>query len=143
MARNMLITKNNKCQKQGRRMLNLREKKLLPGDGNEPGLRYMHSISSWELYADIPTQPQPAPAASTLVVNRRNPPARSPTPPSRVIKSTYGGNLFTSEDVLYLKKYIDYCQEQGLVLRSVKCHSYISTILTWTLVCVRSVNALR
>ncbi|EKM54328.1 uncharacterized protein PHACADRAFT_258112 [Phanerochaete carnosa HHB-10118-sp] len=62
------------------------------------------------------SQPQPAPPASTLVVNRRNPPARSPTPPSRVIKSTYGGNLFTSEDVLYLKKYIDYCQEQGLVL---------------------------
>ncbi|KIP06616.1 hypothetical protein PHLGIDRAFT_90682 [Phlebiopsis gigantea 11061_1 CR5-6] len=62
------------------------------------------------------TQPQPAPPASTLVMNRRNPPARSPTPPSRVIKSTYGGNLFTSEDVLYLKKYIDYCQEQGLVL---------------------------
>ncbi|OBZ68100.1 hypothetical protein A0H81_11932 [Grifola frondosa] len=29
---------------------------------------------------------------------------------------TYGGNLFTSDDVLYLKRYIDYCQEQGLVL---------------------------
>lgn len=51
-------------------------------------------------------------------MNRRHPPARSPTPPTRVIKSTYGGNLFTSDDVLYLKKYIDYCQEQGLVLRS-------------------------
>ncbi|PSS37855.1 hypothetical protein PHLCEN_2v323 [Hermanssonia centrifuga] len=62
------------------------------------------------------THPQPAPPASTLVVNRRNPPARSPTPPTRVIKSTYGGNLFTSDDVMYLKKYIDYCQEQGLVL---------------------------
>ncbi|EIW63080.1 uncharacterized protein TRAVEDRAFT_69226 [Trametes versicolor FP-101664 SS1] len=62
------------------------------------------------------TQPQPAPPASTLVANRRNPPARSPTPPSRVIKSTYGGNLFTSDDILYLKRYIDYCQEQGLVL---------------------------
>jgi hypothetical protein len=49
-------------------------------------------------------------------MSRRHPPARSPTPPSRVIKSTYGGNLFTAEDVLYLKKYIDYCQEQGLVL---------------------------
>ncbi|THV05106.1 hypothetical protein K435DRAFT_137091 [Dendrothele bispora CBS 962.96] len=44
------------------------------------------------------------------------PPARSPTPPSRVIKSTYGGNLFTADDVLYLKRYIEYCQEQGLVL---------------------------
>ncbi|CAL1707063.1 unnamed protein product [Somion occarium] len=62
------------------------------------------------------TQPQPAPPAATLVVNRRNAPARSPTPPTRVIKSTFGGNLFTSDDIEYLKKYIDYCQEQGLVL---------------------------
>ncbi|KAG6850441.1 hypothetical protein H0H93_013313 [Arthromyces matolae] len=61
-------------------------------------------------------QPPPATPAAVLVANK-NPPARSPTPPSRVIKSTYGGNLFTSDDVLYLKKYIDYCQEQGLVLR--------------------------
>ncbi|KAI0655972.1 hypothetical protein C8Q70DRAFT_922742 [Cubamyces menziesii] len=61
-------------------------------------------------------QPPPAPPASTLVANRRNPPARSPTPPTRVIKSTYGGNLFTSDDILYLKRYIDYCQEQGMVL---------------------------
>ncbi|TCD60126.1 hypothetical protein EIP91_010688 [Steccherinum ochraceum] len=60
--------------------------------------------------------PQPAAPAVSLVSNRKNPPARSPTPPTRVIKSTYGGNLFTSDDVLYLKKYIDYCQEQGLVL---------------------------
>lgn len=60
-------------------------------------------------------QMTPATPASALVVNR-NPPARSPTPPTRVIKSTYGGNLFTAEDVMYLKKYIDYCQEQGLVL---------------------------
>jgi hypothetical protein len=49
-------------------------------------------------------------------VNRRNPEARSPTPPSRVVKSTYGGNLFTHEDIEYLKKYIDYCVAQGLVL---------------------------
>ncbi|CDO76180.1 hypothetical protein BN946_scf185037.g3 [Trametes cinnabarina] len=62
------------------------------------------------------TQPQPAPPASTLVANRRNPQARSPTPPKRVIKSTYGGNLFTADDIDYLKRYIDYCQEQGLVL---------------------------
>jgi len=69
-------------------------------------------------------QSTPAAPASTLVLNR-NPPARSPTPPTRVIKSTYGGNLFTSDDVLYLKKYIDYCQEQGLVLRSAQhiCNS--------------------
>ncbi|KAK7692649.1 hypothetical protein QCA50_004282 [Cerrena zonata] len=61
-------------------------------------------------------QPQPAPPAASLVVNRRNAPARSPTPPTRVIKSTFGGNLFTADDIEYLKKYIDYCQEQGLVL---------------------------
>ncbi|KAI0305526.1 hypothetical protein B0F90DRAFT_1808773 [Multifurca ochricompacta] len=61
------------------------------------------------------TQPTPAPPASALV-NRRNPNARSPTPPSRVVKSTYGGNLFTHEDIEYLKKYIDYCVAQGLVL---------------------------
>ncbi|KAH7888811.1 hypothetical protein F5I97DRAFT_1855699 [Phlebopus sp. FC_14] len=61
-------------------------------------------------------QGTPAAPPSTLVLNRKNPLARSPTPPTRVIKSTYGGNLFTSDDVLYLKRYIDYCQEQGLVL---------------------------
>ncbi|KIM45447.1 hypothetical protein M413DRAFT_66281 [Hebeloma cylindrosporum] len=61
------------------------------------------------------TQPPPAAPAASLVVNR-NPPARSPTPPTRIIKSTYGGNLFTAEDVLYLKRYIDYCQDQCLVL---------------------------
>ncbi|KAJ7497263.1 hypothetical protein FB451DRAFT_1210674 [Mycena latifolia] len=57
----------------------------------------------------------PAPPTASLVSNR-NPPARSPTPPTRVVKSTYGGNLFTADDVIYLKKYIDYCHEQGLVL---------------------------
>lgn len=61
-------------------------------------------------------------------MSRRHPPARSPTPPSRVIKSTYGGNLFTAEDVLYLKKYIDYCQEQGLVLRFVLYYVYFRDI---------------
>ncbi|KAK0455445.1 uncharacterized protein EV420DRAFT_1553680 [Desarmillaria tabescens] len=61
------------------------------------------------------TQSVPGQPTSALVPNR-NPPARSPSPPSRVIKSTYGGNLFTAEDVQYLKKYIDYCQEEGLVL---------------------------
>ena len=49
-------------------------------------------------------------------MNRRNPPARSPTPPTRVLKSTYGGNLFTADDILYLKKYIDWCVDMGLVL---------------------------
>ncbi|KAI3618843.1 hypothetical protein WG66_000532 [Moniliophthora roreri] len=61
------------------------------------------------------TVPPPAAPPSSLVINR-NPPARSPTPPTRVIKSTYGGNLFTADDIEYLKKYIDYSQEQGLVL---------------------------
>ncbi|KAJ7287567.1 hypothetical protein C8J57DRAFT_1284301 [Mycena rebaudengoi] len=61
------------------------------------------------------TQADPAPSASSLVANRY-PPARSPTPPTRVVRSTYGGNLFTADDVEYLKKYIDYCHEQGLVL---------------------------
>ncbi|KXN90810.1 hypothetical protein AN958_03464 [Leucoagaricus sp. SymC.cos] len=61
------------------------------------------------------TQPPPAAPASSLVVNK-NTAARSPTPPSRIIKSTYGGNLFTADDVYYLKKYIDYCRDQGLVL---------------------------
>ena len=46
--------------------------------------------------------------------------ARSPTPPNRVIKSTYGGNLFTADDVTYLQKYIEYCQDQGLPLRCEK-----------------------
>lgn len=47
----------------------------------------------------------------------KDPEARSPTPPSRVVKSTYGGNLFTADDVDYLKRYIDYCQQQDLVYR--------------------------
>ncbi|KII92360.1 hypothetical protein PLICRDRAFT_468996 [Plicaturopsis crispa FD-325 SS-3] len=62
------------------------------------------------------TQSAPTATATSLVANKNNPPARSPTPPTRVIKSTYGGNLFTAEDIDYLKKYIDYCQEEGLVL---------------------------
>lgn len=62
-------------------------------------------------------QATPGTSAASLVANK-NPPARSPTPPTRVVKSTYGGNLFTADDIEYLKKYIDYCQEQGLVLRS-------------------------
>ncbi|KAJ7045479.1 hypothetical protein C8F04DRAFT_1064928 [Mycena alexandri] len=57
----------------------------------------------------------PTALPASLVANR-NPPARSPTPPTRVVKSTYGGNLFTADDVMYLKKYIDYCHEEGLVL---------------------------
>ncbi|QRV90666.1 BRCA1 carboxy-terminus (BRCT) domain protein [Ceratobasidium sp. AG-Ba] len=50
------------------------------------------------------------------LVSARGPPTRSPDPPARVIKSTHGGNLFTEDDVKYLKAYIDYCQNQGLVL---------------------------
>ncbi|CEL57946.1 hypothetical protein RSOLAG1IB_02691 [Rhizoctonia solani AG-1 IB] len=50
------------------------------------------------------------------LVSARGPPARSPDPPARVVKSTHGGNLFTADDVQYLKSYIEYCQNQGLVL---------------------------
>ncbi|KAG6889223.1 hypothetical protein C0992_005967, partial [Termitomyces sp. T32_za158] len=63
-------------------------------------------------------QAAPATPAAALVVNK-NPPARSPTPPSRVIKSTYGGNLFTSDDVLYLKKFYSwrrYCNKHQIRL---------------------------
>ncbi|KNZ80277.1 hypothetical protein J132_06703 [Termitomyces sp. J132] len=89
-----------------------------PADGNATaGPSTAPSVELAEKRGRKRTRAQPTPAtpAAALVANK-NPPARSPTPPSRVIKSTYGGNLFTSDDVLYLKKYIDYCQEQGLVL---------------------------
>ncbi|GJJ06514.1 hypothetical protein Clacol_000706 [Clathrus columnatus] len=56
------------------------------------------------------------PVNPSALVPPKGPPARSPTPPTRVLKSTYGGNLYTADDVEYLKKYIDYCQTQGLVL---------------------------
>jgi hypothetical protein len=59
------------------------------------------------------------PVNPSMLVPPKGPPARSPTPPTRVLKSTYGGNLYTADDVEYLKKYIDYCQDQGLVLRFV------------------------
>ena len=60
------------------------------------------------------------PVDPASLVPPKGPPARSPTPPTRVLKSTYGGNLYTADDVEYLKKYIDYCQDQGLVLRCVE-----------------------
>ncbi|KAG9006017.1 hypothetical protein FRB93_009118 [Tulasnella sp. JGI-2019a] len=52
----------------------------------------------------------------TALVPALAPPRRSPTPPTRVLKSTYGGNLFTVEDVEYMKNYIDWCVDMGLVL---------------------------
>jgi hypothetical protein len=55
-------------------------------------------------------------APSSLIISRKRGTVRSPTPPSRVVKSTYGGNLFTAEDVIYLRRYIEYCHDQGLVL---------------------------
>ncbi|KAJ7680289.1 hypothetical protein DFH06DRAFT_1162490 [Mycena polygramma] len=61
-------------------------------------------------------EPTAGTSPSSLVVPNRNASARSPTPPTRVVKSTYGGNLFTADDIMYLKKYIDYCHEQGMVL---------------------------
>ncbi|KIJ49439.1 hypothetical protein M422DRAFT_27806 [Sphaerobolus stellatus SS14] len=61
-------------------------------------------------------QSQSGPVNPSALVPPKGPPARSPTPPTRVLKSTYGGNLYTADDVEYLKKYIDYCQNQGHVL---------------------------
>ncbi|KAG8907436.1 hypothetical protein FRB99_004231 [Tulasnella sp. 403] len=58
----------------------------------------------------------PPPTNPSSLVPALAPPRRSPTPPSRIVKSTYGGNLFTTEDIEYLKKYIDWCVDMGLVL---------------------------
>ncbi|KAG8862489.1 hypothetical protein FRB96_001560 [Tulasnella sp. 330] len=52
----------------------------------------------------------------TTLVPALAPPRPSPQPPTRVLKSTYGGNLFTVEDVEYMKKYIDWCVDMGFVL---------------------------
>lgn len=81
----------------------------------------------------------PATPASALVVNR-NPPARSPTPPTRTVKSTYGGNLFTADDVFYLKKYIDYCQDQGLVLRYGLHTPLCERVITPSIACAKYVK---
>src|ERR1700761_3964038 len=93
-----------------------RSRQRNPGGESAFGLRQALSLSMRPVYSSFQIQTTPAPASSTLVPTRR-PPARSPTPPTRVVKSTYGGNLFTADDVIYLKKYIDYCHDQGLVLR--------------------------
>jgi hypothetical protein len=61
-------------------------------------------------------QPPHTAPSSSLIISRKRGTVRSPTPPSRVVKSTYGGNLFTAEDVVYLRRYIEYCHDQGLVL---------------------------
>lgn len=58
----------------------------------------------------------PPPADPASLVPALAPFRRSPTPPSRVVKSTYGGNLFTAEDIAYLKAYIDWCVDMGYVL---------------------------
>ncbi|CAK5281517.1 unnamed protein product [Mycena citricolor] len=55
-------------------------------------------------------------ASTSSLVTTGSRSVRSPTPPTRVVKSTFGGNLFTAEDILYLEKYIAYCHDQGLVL---------------------------
>ncbi|KZV80504.1 hypothetical protein EXIGLDRAFT_742822 [Exidia glandulosa HHB12029] len=52
----------------------------------------------------------------TRLIAARAPNARSPAPPTQVLKSTYGGNIFTDADVAYLHKYIQYCQDQGMAL---------------------------
>ncbi|KAG8929564.1 hypothetical protein FRC03_012199 [Tulasnella sp. 419] len=58
----------------------------------------------------------PPPTNPADLVPALKPRRRSPTPPTRVVKSTYGGNLFTTEDITYLKKYIDWCVDMGEVL---------------------------
>jgi hypothetical protein len=63
----------------------------------------------------VVTQPVTCSSAN-LIVHRRGPVEPSPPPPARVVECTYGGNVFTDDDVHYLKNYIDYCQRQGLVL---------------------------
>jgi hypothetical protein len=77
--------------------------------------------------------------AEALVATNRNPRDRSPTPPTRVVKSQYGGNVFTQEEyafsalflpfdltqfaddsVEYLNRYVAYIQRQGLMMRYLK-----------------------
>ncbi|KAF5393195.1 hypothetical protein D9757_000539 [Collybiopsis confluens] len=84
-------------------------------DSSEPPREESHPPEKTRGRKRIRASATPAKPASELVANRK-PLARSPTPPNRTVKSTYGGNLFTSDDVLYLKRYIDYCQDQGMVL---------------------------
>ena len=59
-------------------------------------------------------QPEVNPAP---IIGPHPPERRSPTPPTRAISSTHGGNVFTNEDVAYLQKYIAYCKDVGSVLR--------------------------
>lgn len=59
--------------------------------------------------------PPPATDPASLVPALA-PPRRSPSPPSRIVRSTYGGNLFTAEDISYLRNYIEWCVDMGLVL---------------------------
>lgn len=52
-----------------------------------------------------------------MLIHPLAPPRRSPTPPTRAVSSIHGGNMYTVEDVNYLKKYIDYCRDMGWMLR--------------------------
>lgn len=56
-------------------------------------------------------------APPSPVIEPLPPERRSPTPPTRAVSSTHGGNVFTDEDVAYLHKYIAYCKDIGSVLR--------------------------
>ncbi|KAI4526388.1 hypothetical protein K525DRAFT_277089 [Schizophyllum commune Loenen D] len=56
------------------------------------------------------------PLDASVLVARSNPPPRSPTPPSRVQISRFGGHAFTDEDKEYLDRYIQYCQDAGIML---------------------------
>jgi hypothetical protein len=80
-------------------------------------VRYSAQICSEfdpDAYLQSSLQPGSNPAA---LVQPLDPNRRSPTPPTRVVKSTYGGNLFTEEDVNYLMAYIQYCKDIGQMLR--------------------------
>ncbi|KZV62604.1 hypothetical protein PENSPDRAFT_246209 [Peniophora sp. CONT] len=43
-------------------------------------------------------------------------PSRSPTPPTLIIPSPYGGHVFTPDDHAYLTRYIAYCSATGQIL---------------------------
>ncbi|VDB95238.1 unnamed protein product [Peniophora sp. CBMAI 1063] len=43
-------------------------------------------------------------------------PSRSPTPPTSVIPSPYGGHVFTPDDHRYLTRYIEYCSATSQIL---------------------------
>ncbi|KAF8335754.1 uncharacterized protein EI90DRAFT_3047036 [Cantharellus anzutake] len=53
---------------------------------------------------------------ASVFVRAPDPSRRSPTPPRTIVSSLHGGNTFTSEDVSFLHRYIEYCRDKGLML---------------------------